>query len=172
MLETARLTLRRLVPTDADFVLELLNDPAFIRNVGDKGVRTAAGARGYIAEVPQASYDRNGFGLYRVALKGTDVPIGICGLVKRESLADVDVGFALLPRFWSQGYALESVVAVLAEARDAWGLARVVAVVAPHNLASRRLLEKLGFGLEGIARLSSDGPDVHLFAARTSSATG
>jgi [ribosomal protein S5]-alanine N-acetyltransferase len=168
MLETARLALRRLEKGDAAFVLELLNEPSFLRNIGDKRVRTLAGAGRYIAEVPQASYARHGFGLYLVLLKATGASIGLCGLVKREALEDVDVGFTFLPRFWSRGYAIESATAVLAEAREAFGLARVVAVVSPGNAASVRVLEKLGFGYERRARLSPGGPDLQLFAADTS----
>ena len=165
MLETARLLLRRLVPEDAGFILELLNEPSFVRHIGDKGVRTREDAVRYIAEVPMASYARHGFGLYLVAIKETGEPAGLCGLVKREALRDVDVGFAFLPRFWSRGYALESTAAVLGEARETWGLARVVAVVAPDNVASKRLLARLGFGFETTARLSPDGPDLDLMAA-------
>lgn len=165
MLATARLVLRRLTAGDAGFILELLNERSFIENIGDKGVRTEAEAGRYIAEVPTASYERHGFGLYLVSLRETGEPIGMCGLVKRDCLADVDVGFAFLPRFWSRGYACEAAQAVLAEARERWGLRRVAAVVAPGNAASKRLLGKLGFRFESAARLSADGPELDLFAA-------
>jgi RimJ/RimL family protein N-acetyltransferase len=165
MLATARLALRHLTAGDAPFILELLSEPSFIANIGDKGVRTESDARRYIVEVPNASYERHGFGLYLVSLRETGEPIGMCGLVKRDCLADVDVGFAFLPRFWSRGYAWEAAQAVLAEARERWGLRRVAAVVAPGNAASKRLLGKLGFRLESAARLSADGPELELFAA-------
>jgi len=162
-LDTHRLALRKLCPDDALFVLELLNEPSFLQHIGDRGVRTAEDARRYIETVPMASYARFGFGLYRVEPKEGGAPMGICGLVKRATLKDVDLGFAFLPRFWSKGYAFESASAVLAHARSHLGLKRIVAIVSPGNAPSVGLLEKLGFRLEGMTRLSDDAPEVQLF---------
>ena len=164
MLETPRLELRRFSAEDAAFILELLNDPSFLRYIGDKGVRNTADACEYIRSGPEASYERFGFGLYLVALKESGEKIGMCGLLKRETLEDVDVGFAFLPCFWAKGYAIESASAVLAHARDDFGLDRVVAITSPDNVASIKLLEKLGFRFERMARLSADAPEVKLFA--------
>ena len=155
VLETARLTLRHLSPGDAEFILELLNDPSFVQNIGDRGVRTTADA---------VCYQRLGFGLYLVALTGPGTPLGICGLVKRESLEDVDVGFAFLPRFWSKGYAFESASAVMVHAREALGIRRVVAVVSPDNEGSIRLLEKLGLRFERMVRMPGSDAEIKLFA--------
>ena len=102
VIETPRLARRRLTTDDADFILELLNEPSFLRYIGDKGVRTREDAGRYILAGPMASYERFGFGLYRVERKDGGEPIGICGLLKRDSLEDVDVGFAFLPRAWSK----------------------------------------------------------------------
>ena len=162
-LETERLVLRRLSRGDAPFLLELLNEPSFLRYIGDKGVRTPDDARRYIEAGPLASYERFGFGLLRVELKESGEPIGMCGLLKRDALPDVDVGFAFLPRFWSKGYAFESASAVLAHARDALGLRRVLAITSPDNEASIRLLGKLGFRFERMTRVPEDGPEVKLF---------
>src|SRR5258707_6327278 len=104
---------------DAEFIFELVNQPAFIRNIGDKGVRTLDDARNYILNGPVASYGRFGFGLYLIQQKESGFPIGICGLLKRETLKDVDLGFAFLPQFWRKGYAFESATAVMAYGRDA-----------------------------------------------------
>jgi RimJ/RimL family protein N-acetyltransferase len=164
VLETDRLTLRRLTTDDAGFLVELLNEPSFLLHIGDKGVRTEADACRYLEAGPRASYDRFGFGLYRVGLKGTGEPIGMCGLLKREWLADVDIGFAFLPRFWAKGYAFEAASGVLLHARDAFGLKRVVAITSPDNAASIRLLAKLGFRFERMARASEKEPEVRLFA--------
>ena len=172
VLETDRLALRRLSPGDAAFMLELLNDPSFLRNIGDRGVRTLDDARKYIETGPMASYERFGFGLYRMELKDTHEPIGICGLLKRETLQDVDVGFALLPRFWSKGYAKESVAAVLAYGRASLGLKRIVAITSPGNVASISLLAKFGFRFEGMTRLSKDGEELKLFASDVDVAQG
>jgi len=163
VLETERLVLVRLSKDDARFLLELLNEPSFLRFIGDKGVRTEADARLYVETGPLASYERFGFGLWRVELKESGEPIGMCGLLKREALPDVDVGFAFLPRFWSKGYAFESASAVLAHARDALGLKRLLAITAPDNAPSIRLLEKLGFRFERMAQVPEDGPEVKLF---------
>jgi RimJ/RimL family protein N-acetyltransferase len=172
VLETTRLTLRRLTPADAPFILELLNDPSFLRYIGDKGVRTREDAVGYITAGPIASYERHGFGLFLVELKEGRVPIGICGLLKRDWLEDVDVGFAFLPRFWSQGYARESASAVLDFGRDRWRLARILAITSPDNVASIGLLTKVGFRLDRVARWPDERSEINVFALDTSTRPG
>lgn len=162
VLETERLNLRRLTGDDAEFILELLNDPAFITNIGDRGVRTVADARRYISERFVASYEQHGFGLYLVELKETGAPAGICGLVKRDTLADVDIGFAFVPRYRSKGYALESAAAVKAYAFEVLGLKRLVAIVNPANAGSIKVLEKIGLAYERMLRLSDDAPEIRL----------
>jgi RimJ/RimL family protein N-acetyltransferase len=164
VLETDRLILRRFIIDDAEFILELLNEPSFLRFIGDKGVRTLADAREYILQGPVASYERHGFGLYLVAIREGAVPIGMCGLLKRESLPDVDIGFAFLPGFWSQGYALEAAAAVKADGLDRLGLKRIVAITNPDNSASIKLLEKIGLKYERLIKLSKDGPEIKLYA--------
>ena len=164
MLETGRLSLRRLTAADAAFILELLNEPSFLRHIGDKGVRTLEQARRYVETGPQASYERYGFGLYAVELKDGRDPIGICGLLKRDMLEHPDIGFAFLPRFWSKGYAFESAAAVLAHAGAAHGLTRLLAITSPGNDASIQLLVRLGFRFERTARMSQDEPEVKVFA--------
>jgi RimJ/RimL family protein N-acetyltransferase len=165
VLETARLSLRRLSTDDAPFVLKLLNEPSFLRFIGDRGVRSLEDARQYILEGPVRSYARHGFGVYLALRKEDSAAIGICGLLKRESLEDVDVGFALLPGYWSRGYAYEAASAVMAHGREAFGLARIVAVTDPDNSASIRVLEKLGLRFERLVRLRTDGPELKLFAS-------
>lgn len=164
VLETDRLIIRKLSPDDAEFILELLNEPSFLHFIGDKGVRTVADARGYILQGPMASYDQHGFGLYLTALKEGSLPIGICGLIKRDSLADVDIGFAFLPRFWSKGYALESAAAVKDFGLNTLGLKRIVAITNPDNQASIKLLEKLGLTFERMIRMSEDAPEIRLYS--------
>jgi ribosomal-protein-alanine N-acetyltransferase len=164
VLDTERLTLRELTQDDAEFIVAQLNDPDFIRNVADRGVRTIEAARAYIRDGPVASYRRHGFGLLLVELKDSRVPIGICGLIKRETLDDVDIGFALLPPFRSQGFALEAAKATLRLAR-ALGLSRIVAIVSPHNADSMGLLSKLGFRHERRIRLGDAEEELELFAA-------
>ena len=163
ILETDRLILCKLSIDDAAFILELLNEPSFLRFVGDKGVRTLDHARDYILNGPIASYERHGFGLYLTKLKENGISIGICGLLQRESLADVDIGFALLPQFWGSGYATEAAAAVLTHGRNILGLDRIVAVTSPDNLASINVLEKLGLRFEKMIKLSDDRPESKLF---------
>jgi RimJ/RimL family protein N-acetyltransferase len=164
VLETDRLVLRRFSTDDAAFVLELLNEPAWLRFIGDKGVRTLEDARQYLLNGPMAMYERSGFGLYRVERKEDGVPMGMCGLLKRDTLKDVDIGFAFLPRFWGKGYAREAAAAVLALGKASLGLERIVAITNPDNDSSIRLLESLGFRFEEMLRLSSDGAETKLFA--------
>jgi RimJ/RimL family protein N-acetyltransferase len=164
VLETQRLELRRFTADDAPFILQLLNEPSWLQYIGDKGVRTVADARDYIDKGPIEIYGRLGFGLYLVELKASGDSIGICGLTKRESLQDVEIGYAFLPRFWSQGYAFESASAVMSYGIRAFGLSRIVAITSHDNHASARLLAKLGFRFDRITRLAVDAPDVNLYA--------
>jgi len=164
VIQTERLVLRQLDLNDAAFVLELLNEPAFLRFIGDKGVKTLDGARDYMLKGPIDSYGRYGFGLYAACLlDGT--PIGICGLVKRDGLADVDVGFAFLSRHCAKGYAVESASAVLIHARQVLRLPRIVAITSPENWGSIAVLEKIGLRFEGMIRLAEHGPELKLFGS-------
>jgi RimJ/RimL family protein N-acetyltransferase len=165
VLTTERLNLRRATTADDQFVLELVNDPAFIRNIGDRGVRTLADAQRYVENGPVASYEKFGFGMYVVELKESGRPIGMCGFVKRDWLPDVDIGFAFLPQYRSMGYALESARAVKAYGRDALGLGRIVAIVSPGNTDSIRLLEKIGLRFEAMVRPENEDADIELFAS-------
>jgi ribosomal-protein-alanine N-acetyltransferase len=163
-METARLRLRRFREGDAAFVLRLLNEPSFLRHIGDKNVRSRDDALAYIRDGPEASYARFGFGLMVVELKASGAPIGMCGLLKRDVLPDPDVGYAFLPEHWSRGYALEAAAAAVEQGRRVFGLGRILAVTGPDNDASIRLLEKLGFRPEGTVRLAEGEPEVRLFA--------
>ena len=154
--------LRQLELNDAEFIRELLNEAAFLQFIGDKGVRTLADAREYIRKGPIDSYGRHGFGLYAACLHdGT--PAGICGLVKRDGLEDVDVGFAFLMRHCSKGYAVEAAAAVLAHARRVLRLQRIVAITTPENLGSIAVLEKIGLKFERMIRLLDHDPELKLF---------
>ena len=161
--ETERLRLRRLTAEDAGFVLELLNEPAFVRFIGDREVRTLEEARAYTVDVFAASYHLLGFGLYCVEVKSTGESAGLCGLVKREALRDVDVGFAFLERFWGLGYASEAAAAVLEHARHELRLTRVVGVTAPDNDSSMAVLRKIGLKPAGAVKLPGYAVERRLF---------
>ena len=164
IVETPRLSVERFTLQDAPFILRLLNDPSFILHIADKGVRTLAGAQAYLSSGPLAHYEHHGFGLWRVSERETGVPVGMCGLIKRATLEDVDVGYALLAEFSARGYATEAAQAVVAYARDHLALKRLVAVVSAGNERSIRLLEKLGFGFERMVHLSPDDQASGLYA--------
>lgn len=150
ILETERLILRELEQTDAAFILDLLNQPSFIKYIGDRNVRDLAQAREFIENRYRQSYRDHGFGLYAVELKENKTVIGICGFVKRDSLPDADIGFAFLPQFERKGYAFEAARAVMKYGREKLGLKRVLAITTQDNESSGRLLGKLGFRLEGL----------------------
>jgi RimJ/RimL family protein N-acetyltransferase len=165
VLETARLEIRRLLPGDAVFMLELLNDPSFIRNIGDRGVRDLEGARSYILRGAVAIHEQHGYGMDLVELKSTAEPVGICGLVRRDYLDDPDIGFAFLPRFTGLGYAVESATAVIEHARNVLRLARVLAIVSPDNERSIRVLEKIGLRYQRMITPPGDSRAIRLFTS-------
>jgi RimJ/RimL family protein N-acetyltransferase len=163
VIQCERLGLRELSLQDADFILRLLNEPGFLEFIGDKGVRTLEDAREYLSKGPLESYRRYGFGLYLVSLRSDRTPIGMCGLVKRDTLVDPDVGFAFLEEHWSKGYASEAAAAVLAYGRNTLGIERIVAITAIDNWGSIAVLEKIGLTLERRVRLMDDGKELNLF---------
>ena len=164
VIETERLTLRRMLPSDAELMLETLNEPAFIRFVADRGVRTIADAADYIATKIAPSYEQHGFGFFIVELKASRKPIGVCGLVKRETIDDVDIGFSLLERFSGNGYAYEAAAAVMDYGRTVHGLKRIVGFTAPDNHRSIKLLEKLGLRFEKMMQLPGYESESKVFA--------
>jgi len=147
--ETERLTIRQLNTDDVEFVVRLLNEESFIRYIADKQVRTTDDAVNYLRNGPISSYNNYGFGLNLVLLKGSNVPIGMCGLLKRDELDYPDLGYAFLPEFWGKGYAREAAVSVLREEMARYSLDVVQAVTLPDNLSSNELLKKVGFTLKG-----------------------
>jgi RimJ/RimL family protein N-acetyltransferase len=163
VLSTERLVLRHLAADDADFILALTNDPDWLRYIGDRGIRTADDARGYIATGPADMYARLGFGLYAVELMEDRTAIGICGLIRRDWLEDVDLGFAFLPRFRGVGYAHEAAAATVEYARATLGLDRLLAIVSPENEDSVRLLGKLGMTFQRMARPAPEAGEVSVF---------
>ena len=171
VLATSRLLLRRLGTDDAAFVVALLNDPAWIAHIGDRGVRDAEGALGWMVRGPEALFATHGFGLMACEVRDVPVPIGICGLVRRPGLEDVDVGYALLPQYRSRGYATEAVLATLAWARDVHALDRVVAIVSPANAESVRVLVRCGFVHERDVRMPGDEHPLGLYARTLRSAS-
>jgi len=164
LLQTGRLRLRELDEHDAAFMLELLNEPGWIRFIGDRGIRTEEAARDYLRRGPMKMYRERGFGLWCVEVKPAGTPVGICGLIKRDGLEDVDIGFAFLARHERQGYGVESARAVMAHARGALGLQRIVAITSVDNHGSIGLLEKIGLRFEKMVTMPGDDEEIKLFA--------
>ena len=163
VLQTERLRLRHMTPDDAEFMLGMLNQPAWHRFIGDRGIRSVEGAREHILNGTMAMVARLGFGFYVVEREADGCPLGVCGLAQRDFLDDVDVGYAFLPQYGGQGYAFEAAQGVLAHAR-ALGLKRLVATVVPDNDASIRLLEKLGLRFERTFQAPDSTRALQLFA--------
>jgi len=163
ILETENLTISELNTGDAEFIRELLNDPDWIRFIGDRGVRTNQEAARYILAKHIKSYLKYGFGLYRVKLKNNDRPIGICGLIKRDGLVDIDIGFAFLPKFRRQGYAFESASAILKYSKEVLQIDRIVAITSLDNVNSEKLLNKLGLRFEKKIQLPNDDKESKLY---------
>lgn len=161
--DTQRLTLRRLELSDAPFVVELLNQPSFIKNIGDRGVRSIDDAHGYLRSGPMAMYERFGLGLLHVSRKSDGAAVGMCGLLKRDILPDVDLGYAFLPAYWGGGLAFEAAQATLRHGARKLGLKRVIGVVSQGNDASIRVLEKLGMRFERLYPMVAGEPEVRLY---------
>lgn len=163
--ETTRLYVRHVVPDDAAFLLQQVNEPGWLANIGDRGVHDLAGAEAFIRDKVLAPYDTLGYGMYVVESKATGAPVGLCGLVKRAFLPDPDLGFALLQRHWGRGYAVEAGTAVLRHAWDDLGLARLLAITTPGNARSGCVLSKLGFVLQPEGHRTPEGEDLKLYLA-------
>ena len=165
ILRTERLRLRLAEPGDAGVFLELFNDPAFIEHIGDRGVRTLEAAAKSIEDGPVAMQRTRGHSMYMVELLGecgAAVPVGLSGLIKRDALEDVDLGYAFLPRHRGQGYAFEAARAVVAHARTL-GIPRLVAITTPGNAASIALLLRLGMCFQGKRVVVAGEPELNLY---------
>jgi [ribosomal protein S5]-alanine N-acetyltransferase len=161
--DTARLRLRQLALDDAGFILELVTDPLWLRFIGDRGVHDVESARRYLESGPLEMYRSRGFGLWLVERRADAVPIGICGVLKRDSLDDPDLGFAFLPAYRGQGYAREAAAATLEHARQQLGIQRVLAITSPENLPSANVLRSVGMRFEQSIRLKGEDRDTWLF---------
>jgi len=162
--ETSRLRLRELGDADAAFILELVNEPGWLRFIGDRHVHSLEDAKGYIARGPAASYAKHGFGLWAVELLSSSERIGMCGLIRRDSLPHPDLGFAFLARHHGRGYAREAAAAVVELARTRYQLVRLLAITEPDNAASQAVLARVGFHPEQRFMWPETGTEQALFA--------
>ncbi|HLG26968.1 MAG TPA: GNAT family N-acetyltransferase [Paenisporosarcina sp.] len=166
IIETERLVLRHIKTEDAKFMLEILNEPAWIKYIGDRGIRTIDEAKKYIEDGPMTMYEEKGFGLYLVELKESETPIGICGLIQRDFLKDVDLGFAIHSKYWGNGYAFEAAQATLTYGNEVLGFQRIVGFTSLDNEKSASLLLKLGMIEEDKIKFASTQEEVRLFAIK------
>lgn len=167
VIETERLSLHLFCAasaSDVAFTHQLLNEPSFVHSIGDRGVRTLEAAHAYLMMGPVASYEANGFGMYRLQEQSSGASIGMVGLVKRATLQHVDLGYALLPAYWGKGYALEAARAVRDHAHGVIGLPRIVAITQPGNAGSIRVLEKLDFRFQAVVQWTPENVELKLFA--------
>ncbi len=164
VLETERLNLRWLNQGDVEFILDLLNQPSWLEFIGDRGVHNLNDACGYIKNGPLAMIKQHGFGLYLTELKSSQEAIGLCGLIKRETLDDVDIGFAFHPGYWGKGYAREAAKACLDYASEQLKLSRLVAITLPENQASIALLKAIGMQYEKEINLGDSDEILQLFS--------
>ena len=163
VIETKRLIIRKFTVDDSAFMLELLNTPDWLRFIGDRNIRTLEQAEQYLLNGYMKSYQDYGFGFYVVAVKETQESIGICGIVKREGLEDVDIGFAFFQQFMGKGYGYESASAVLNYALNDLKIKRIVAIVDPENIVSIALIKKIGMQFEKMIQVSPKDIELMLF---------
>ncbi|MGH6623603.1 MAG: GNAT family N-acetyltransferase [Burkholderiaceae bacterium] len=163
-LQTSRLLIERFTESDAGFIVELLNDPGWLRFIGDKKVRTLDDARQYLHAGPLAMYEERGFGLCRVSRRADGLALGMCGLLKRDGLDDIELGFAFLPEGRGQGYAREAAAAVIEFGFESLAAPRIVAITNSENAASARVLEGVGMHFDRVVSLPPEGREVRLYA--------
>ncbi|MCV2419625.1 GNAT family N-acetyltransferase [Paucibacter sp. DJ2R-2] len=167
-LHTERLNIRPLRLADAGFMLRLLNEPSWLRFIGDRGVHTLEDAERYLQQGALENYARLGFGFCALDLRSSGVTVGMCGLTQRDYLDSPDIGFAFLPEHAGQGLAFEAASAVMQDAREALGLRRILATTRLDNQASQKLLLKLGLQFERIIRSPDGSRDLQLYAWQAS----
>ncbi|MEO5682959.1 MAG: GNAT family N-acetyltransferase [Chitinophagaceae bacterium] len=166
ILQTKRLDIAQLTIEHAPFILELTNSPDWLQYIGDRGIKTITDAQNYIINGPMASYAMYGHGLYLMTLTDTTVPIGICGIIKRDTLEDKDIGFALLPQYTGNGYAFEAAAAILIRTKEILHIPRIVAITLPINAPSIKLLTRLGMVFEKMVSFPPKDEALMLFATQ------
>lgn len=163
ILETERLILRQFDLNDTDFILKLLNSPGWLRFIGDRNIRTTEDAKDYLINGPIKSYQTIGFGLSLVALKDNELPIGMCGIIKRDNLENVDIGFAFLDEYTGKGYAFEIASATIKYAKEVLKLETILAITDPKNVNSIKLLNKIGLSFDKIIKFPEKNEELMLF---------
>ncbi len=164
IIESERAVLRKYTLDDTDFIINLLNQQSFIENIGDRGIKTIPDAEDYLKKSILNSYQQNGFGLNMVELKESKIPIGMCGILKRDTLDHADLGYAFLPEYCGLGYASEITETLIQSAKRLYNLEKIVAITNSHNKKSRKLLEKIGFKFDCMVQAVEGEAESMLFA--------
>jgi RimJ/RimL family protein N-acetyltransferase len=167
IVETKRLILREITVEDAEFILRLVNEPSFVSNIGDKGLKNLNDAERFTLEGYWTNQERSGYGMFLVELKGKGVPIGVCGLLFRKVLDVTDIGFAFLPEYWNRGFAFEAAEVVMQYGDLTLVVSNIVGLTSEDNLGSIKLLKKLGMDFEKTVRMSDDDPGTVLYSYKT-----
>lgn len=162
--ETERLIIREVTSADAEFMLALLNSEGWLNFIGDRGVRTVSEAENYLKERVISSYSENGFGMYNVVSKATNEVMGMCGLVNRPTLDDIDIGFGFLPQFFGKGYAYEAATAIMNLAVNDLKIEKIVAITTVDNIRSQKLLEKIGLSIVKQMKIEGDDAALYLYS--------
>ncbi|MES2679039.1 MAG: GNAT family N-acetyltransferase [Bacteroidota bacterium] len=162
ILQTPRLQLREFNFSDAEFIIKLVNSDGWLKFIGDRNIKTSQQARDYLENGPMKSYRENGFGLWMVELNDSGIPIGMCGLIKRDNLDHPDIGFAFLQEFAGKGHGFEIAGAVMGHARKNLFLKTILAITVPNNVNSIKLIEKLG--LKYVKSFKSEHEDLLLYS--------
>lgn len=160
---TPRLQLRWMTPDDAQFIMALLDSPGWKQYINDRNIDTIIKAEAYLQSTIIPSYEKLGFGFYLIERLADHEALGLCGLVKRSGLEDIDIGYALLPQYEGQGYAAEAALATIEYGFNVHSLKRIVAICTQDNLRSIALLKKLGMDHEKMIRLPDDDTELMLF---------
>jgi ribosomal-protein-alanine N-acetyltransferase len=164
-LKTERLALRPFNLGDAAFVIELVNSPGWIQFIGDRNIHSIADAEHYISNNHLENYKEKGFGYWVIFCKeNLKIPIGICGLMKRDGLEHMDIGYALLPKFEGLGYATEAAQSVLTFGFNTLKATRILAISDVENIGSAKVLQKIGMALERKIKVTTDEPELYLFS--------
>jgi len=149
VLETARLRLREFVPQDADAMLAVLGDPVAMQYYPAPFDRQ--GVAEWIGK-NVGRYQRDGYGLWAMVLKDSGELIGNCGCILQEveGTSHIEIGYHVRRDLWGNGYATEAARACMEYAFAKLEVARVISMIRPENMQSRRVAEKNGLTCEKV----------------------
>ncbi|CAV26369.1 GNAT family N-acetyltransferase [Vibrio atlanticus] len=161
--ETARLRLRMITPQDAAFIQRLYSSEDFLRYVGDKEITDAGKAVEYIENNILKMHQEKDVCLLVVEIKDSSTPIGVCGLIKRDTLESHDIGYGFVPEVYGQGFGLEAAQVIIEQAKHNADIDHLVAITTSDNIRSIALLTKLGFVFERVEEAINESVNLNLY---------